>query len=516
MNSIPRWEVLPSDIQWEVTGYLDPSDLCRGLQVCQSWNTCYQTLWKRALKQDFPLYNLKNGETDRDAYLRFNFNLQKRIYTLTVLHPGKGRINALFIKDDGVLLSGCEGGNIGGLDLKSLRLVPTVFDSSIKTTHNAGIIALAVEGDWFASGLENNMVQICNLKDKSQKFLLFKSSVNSLAIKGDSLFVGLSNNTMKIHNLKSNQTQSMNFGKLPDPLEGVVSIVTDGENLFIGSANGAIRSYNLAIGSSSIRSLKAAGSPHSDLSCLTISKDAKHLFAGFCTGEIQVMDIASEIWATLAGNQERTGMSLVSLSSWGERKVIAAFLGGDIEIWDWKKDVCESNLKESYEFNKARACICSMVSKQGRLVIGGSFGDIKIYDFTASHDEVLGQFSDILEKQDTRLATADDRQAAKRAYEQFARMPSAIQNGVSRELYASLKETRGSGGEDAFFRRNEKTPSDRDIACAMKSYLKKGGASSPPVRAIAGSPQDIRPSIGAIAGDPKRDLPQKQDNCLIC
>jgi hypothetical protein len=516
MNSMSRWEALPPDIQWEVTGYLDPSDLCRGPQVCKSWNTCYQILWERALKRDFPLYNLKNGETSRDAYLRFNFNLQKRIYTLTVLHPGNGRINALFIKDDGVLLSGCERGNIGGLDLKSLRLIPTVFDSSITTTHNAGITALAVEGDWFASSLQNDKVQICNLKDKSQKFLLFKSSVKSLAIIGDSLFVGLSNNTVKIHNLKSNQTQSMNFGKLPDPLEGVISIVTDGENLFIGSANGAIRSYNPAIGSSSIRSLKASGSPCFDLSCLTISKDAKHLFAGFCNGEIQVMDIASEIWATLGGNQEKTEWPVVSLSSWGESKVIAAFLGGDIEIWDWEKNVCESNLKEFYEFDRARAQISSMVSNQGRLVIGGSFGDVKIYDFTASHDEVLGQFSDILEKQHTRIATADDCQAAKRVYEQFARMPKAIQNGVSRELYASLKETRGSGGEDAFFRRNEKTPSDRDIARAMKSYLEKGGASSPPVRAIAGSPQDIRPSIGAIAGNPQHATPKDQESCVIC
>jgi WD40 repeat protein len=517
-GSVSGWECLPQDIQGEVISYLSASGFSRFAQVCKNWTTLLQNskAWERLLKRNFPFYALKIGETSHQAYKRFYFNFQNKVYTLTTSSIGEGVVNALAIKCDGVLLS-CDHGKIRGLDLNHPSPVSKIFGPGIETNHNTGVTALAVEGHWLASSFERTNVQVCNLKDKSQQLLSFESSVKSLAIKRDFLFVGLINNTMEIHSLNDNTVERFDFGKLPDWLEGIISFVTYGENVFIGTPDGVIRSYNLIIGPNSMQVLSPHDSSCIGLSCLAISKDGKHLFAGFCTGKIHVIDLASKKRMVLENNKRREDLSVVSLSLWDEKKLVVAFREGSLEIWDWEKNVCESNAVGFFEFDGCSRRIGSMVSEHGKVFVGGGFGgQIKIYDFTAKHDAVLKELISALKKTDKEGVTEDQRQAARFAYNRFARMPKAIRDGVSRELFQFLKDTRKDDYEDVFFRRNGKAPSDREIAYAMRAFLSKGGINLPPVRAIAGSPQDIRPLAGAATGNPQHVKPKDQESCLIC
>jgi WD40 repeat protein len=402
VTSLGGWESLPLDLQEDVISYLSAPGFCWFAQVCTGWNTPLQNpkVWERVLKRNFPFYALKTGETAHQAYQRFYFNFRNKVYTLTTSSRGNGVVNALAIKCDGVLLY-CDYRTIRGLDLNHLSPVEEVFGPGIETNHNTGVTALAVEGHWLASSFERKNVQVCNLKDKIQQVLSFESSVQSLAIKRDFLFVGLINNTMEIHNLNDNKVERFDFGILPDWLEGTISFVTYDENVFIGSPDGVIRSYNLTIGPNSMEVLSPYDKSCIGLSCLAISKDGKHLFAGFCTGKIHVINLVSKKRTILESDKRKNDSSVVSLKLWDEKKLVVAFREGILEIWNWEKNICESDAMRFFEFEKCCPSIGSMISEHGKIFLGGGFGgQIKIYDFTANHDAVLEELISALEKTD--------------------------------------------------------------------------------------------------------------------
>jgi WD40 repeat protein len=286
---------------------------------------------------------------------------------------GMGRIWALAFAPNGSALAGVGDHHAAVWEVPSLRL-RTEFHGHRDMVEQ---VAFSRDGRTVASGGRDNDIALWDTHDGSERLVLrgHTGTVTALAFGSDdsTLASAAWDGSLRLWDVATGTQKAVLVGHT-----GAVRTLAfspDGEILATGDAGGIVRLWDPAIGEGS-----ASAASATTVSSVAFSPDGSRAAAGRTHGHLQLWDLKAGVVTAEADRNTGnvTGIGFLA----GGRRIVAADLGGALDIWDTAGLTRTATLLEPFEFNvlSRRALWALAVAPDGRAFATGEDEGVRLWD----------------------------------------------------------------------------------------------------------------------------------------